>query len=70
MQNFARNWPVCTEFGSFVQMAQKWKNFADFLAILLQSSALTTAAALTDEFDAKLDNYLVEVCASWLQAIS
>ena len=46
-QNIAQNWPACAALSSIDQMAQKWKNFAHFLAIVLPRSALTTAAART-----------------------
>ena len=43
MQSFVQNWPTCTELSLDDQVAQKWKNFADFSAILFLSSTLTTA---------------------------
>jgi len=43
-------------------MAQSWKNFAEFLAILLPSSAITTATARENEFRVKLIKYFAEVC--------
>jgi len=62
VQNFARNWPACTELSSVDQMAQKLKNFADFLTILLPSSALITSAALAKQFGVKLIKYFAEIC--------
>jgi len=43
MQSFVQNWPTCAELSLDDQVAQKWKNFADFSAILFLSSTLTTA---------------------------
>jgi len=57
-----QNWPACAELSSVDQMAQSWKNFAEFLAILLPSSAITTATARENEFRVKLIKYFAEVC--------